>query len=99
MRAVLCKNYGPPATLVVEDIASPHAGAGEVVVRVKAAGLNFHDALMIQGLFQRKPALPFSPGADLAGTVKEVGSGVSEFKPGDRVLGLLLFGGFAEEVV
>lgn len=99
MRAMLCRRHGPPETLVLEDIPSLKPGKGEVVVQVKAAGVNFHDTLIIQNLYQHKPELPFSPGADLAGTVKEVGAGVRGFKPGDPVLGLLRFGGYAEEAI
>ena len=99
MRAMLCRRHGPPETLVLEDIPSLKPGRGEVVVQVKAAGVNFHDTLIIQNRYQHKPELPFSPGADMAGTVKEVGVGVRGFKPGDRVLGLLRFGGYAEEAI
>ena len=99
MRAILVKALGLPDTLVMEDIPSPRPGKGEVVVTVKAAGVNFHDTLIIQGLYQQKPPLPFSPGADVAGVIKEVGEGVTGFKPGDPVIGLLRFGAFAEEVI
>lgn len=99
MRAVLCKQFGPPESLVVEDIPSPRAGPGQVVVSVRAAAVNFPDTLIIQDKYQHKPPMPFSPGADLAGVVKETGPGVTGFKPGDRVLGFLTWGAFAEEVV
>jgi NADPH2:quinone reductase len=99
MRAVLCKAWGGPETLVVADVASPRAGAGEVVVVVKAAGVNFPDVLMIQGKYQIKPALPFTPGVELAGVVKETGSGVTHLKPGDAVVANVAFGAFAEECV
>lgn len=99
MRAVLCKEFGPPDKLVVEDIPSPKPGAGEVVVSVKAAAVNFPDTLIIQNKYQHKPPMPFSPGADLAGVVKETGSSVTGFKAGDRVMALLTWGAFAEEVV
>ena len=98
MRAVLCKRYGPPETLVVEEVASPHPRRGEVVIRVKACGVNFPDTLIIQGRYQFKPALPFSPGSDVCGVIKEVGEGVTGFGVGDRVVGFSLWGGFAEEV-
>jgi NADPH2:quinone reductase len=97
MKAVLCKAWGGPETLVVEDVPSPRAGAGEVVVDVKAAGVNFPDMLMIQGKYQIKPPLPFTPGAELAGVVKEVGSGVTHVKPGDPVIAYVNTGAFAEE--
>jgi NADPH:quinone reductase len=98
MKAVLCKAYGPPESLVFEDVASPKPGAGEVVVSVKAASVNFPDVLIIQNKYQFKPPLPFSPGSELAGIVKEVGAGVSAFKPGDRVIAFTGYGAFAEEV-
>src|SRR5215216_4790917 len=98
MKAVLCKQFGPPDSLVVEDLPSPRAGAGEVVVSVKAASVNFPDVLIIQNKYQFKPPLPFSPGSELAGVVKEVGAGVNGFRPGDRVLAFTTYGAFAEEV-
>ena len=98
MKAVLCKQFGPPDSLVVEDVASPKASAGEVVIAVKAASLNFPDVLIIQNKYQFKPPLPFSPGSELAGVVKEVGAGVSGFKPGDKVIAFTTYGAFAEEV-
>ena len=99
MRAVLCKHYGPPSDLVVEDIPSPAAGPGQLVVSVHACGVNFPDTLIIQGQYQFKPELPFSPGAEVAGVVKEVGAGVTAFRPGDRVIAATTWGGYAEEVV
>ncbi len=98
MKAVLCKAYGPPESLVIEDLPSPKAGPGEVVVSVKAASVNFPDVLIIQNKYQFKPPLPFSPGSELAGVVKEVGEGVSAFKPGDKVIAFTGHGAFAEEV-
>ena len=98
MKAVLCKQYGPPDSLTFEELPSPRAGAGEVVVAVKAASVNFPDVLIIQNKYQFKPPLPFSPGSELAGVVKEVGSGVTAFKPGDKVIAFTTYGAFAEEV-
>ena len=98
MKAVLCKQYGPPESLTIEELPSPKAGPGEVVVTVKAASVNFPDVLIIQNKYQFKPPLPFSPGSELAGVVKEVGSGVSAWKPGDRVIAFTTYGAFAEEV-
>jgi NADPH2:quinone reductase len=98
MKAVLCKQFGPPDSLVYEDLPSPAAGAGEVVVSVKAASLNFPDVLIIQNKYQFKPPLPFSPGSEMSGVVKEVGAGVKGFKPGDRVIAFTTYGAFAEEV-
>jgi NADPH2:quinone reductase len=99
MRAVLCKAYGPPDTLAVEDIASPEPGPGEVRVAVHAAGLNFPDTLMIAGTYQYKPPFPFSPGMECAGIVDAVGPAVSTVQPGDRVTAMTGTGSFAEEVV
>ncbi|MFN3854373.1 MAG: NADPH:quinone oxidoreductase family protein [Phreatobacter sp.] len=87
MKAVLCKAYGPPESMVVEDLPDPVPGAGEVLVRVRAVGLNFFDNLIIRNMYQVKPALPFSPGAEYAGTVAALGAGVTGFKVGDRVMG------------
>src|SRR5579872_4763017 len=99
MKAVLCKAYGPPESLVVEDVEPLQAGKGQVVVSVKACGVNFPDTLMIQGKYQFKPAMPFSPGGEIAGIVKEIGEGVEQVKVGDRVIAFTGWGGFAEEVV
>ena len=98
MKAVLCKQYGPPDSLAIEEVESPRPGANEAVVSVKAASLNFPDVLIIQNKYQFKPPLPFSPGSELAGVVKEVGPGVERFKPGDRVMAFTTYGAFAEEV-
>src|SRR6476660_9588212 len=99
MKAVLCKQYGPPDTLTFEELPSPRAGAGEVVVAVKAASVNFPDVLIIENKYQFKPPLPFSPGCELAGIVKEIGAEVTRFKAGDRVMGFTMHGAFAEEAV
>jgi NADPH2:quinone reductase len=98
MRAVLCKSYGPPDSLVVEDVPSPVPGAGEVVISVKAASVNFPDVLIIQDKYQLKPPLPFSPGSEVAGVIKSVGGRVTTVKPGDHVMAIIGYGGFAEEV-
>src|SRR5690348_14764156 len=99
MKAVLCKEFGPPENLVIEDIESPKPKKGQVVVSVKACGVNFPDTLIIQGLYQFKPSLPFSPGSEVAGVVKAVGTRVEHLTPGDRVMSMAAYGGFAEEVV
>lgn len=99
MKAVLCKTYGPPESLVVEEVASPQPGPKQVVVSVKACGVNFPDTLIIQNLYQFKPALPFSPGGELCGVVKSVGEGVTHLQPGQLVLAFTGWGGFAEEVL
>lgn len=99
MRAILCKDYGPAESLVIEDIASPEAKGHGVKVKVKAAGLNFPDTLIIQGKYQFKPTMPFSPGGEMSGEVIAVGDKVTRFRVGDRVAGLTGFGAFAEEIV
>ena len=99
MKAVLCKAYGPPDSLVLEDVPAPEPGPGQVVVGVKACGVNFPDTLMIQGKYQHKPEFPFSPGGEVAGTVLRVGPGVEGVDIGDRVIAYTGYGGFAEEVV
>jgi NADPH2:quinone reductase len=99
MRAVLCKAYGPPETLVVEEVASAVVGAGDVRVRVHACGVNFPDTLIIQNKYQFKPPLPFTPGGEVAGEVVEVGSAVTRVRRGDRVIAMVGWGGFADEAV
>ena len=98
MKAVLCKQFGPPESLVVEEVAAPVPGKGQVVVAVKAASVNFPDVLIIQNKYQVKPPLPFSPGSEMAGVVKSLGEGVNNVKPGDRVIAFSAYGAFAEEV-
>jgi len=98
MKAVLCKNFGPPETLVVEEIASPVPDAGQVVVDVEAVALNFFDTLIIEDKYQFKPSLPFSPGAEFAGRISKVGGGVSGFAEGDRVMGYLPWGAAREQI-
>ncbi|HWF83666.1 MAG TPA: NADPH:quinone oxidoreductase family protein [Vicinamibacterales bacterium] len=98
MRAVLCRAYGPPDSLVVEDVPPPAAGPGEVVLSMKAASVNFPDVLIVQNKYQVKPPLPFSPGSELAGVVKAIGEGVTGVKPGDQVMAITTYGAFAEEV-
>jgi NADPH:quinone reductase len=99
MKAMLCKAWGPPESLVLEDIPEFHAEPGKVVVSVKACGVNFPDTLIIQNKYQFKPPLPFAPGGEVAGVVKEVGEGVQHVKPGDSVIAFTGSGGFAEEVL
>jgi NADPH2:quinone reductase len=98
LKALLCKQFGPPESLVLEDVPSPQPGPGEVVVSIKAASVNFPDVLIIQNKYQFKPTLPFSPGSELAGVVKAIGPGVKNVKPGDKVIAFTTFGAFAEEV-
>ena len=99
MKALLCKSFGPPETLVLEDMAAPTMGEDEVRVAVSYAGLNFFDLLIIENKYQVKPPLPFSPGGEFAGTVAAVGRDVSGFKPGDRVAGFSGFGAARAELV
>jgi NADPH2:quinone reductase len=99
VNAVLCRQFGPPESLVVEDVPSPRPGPGSVVVSVKAASVNFPDVLVIQDKYQYKPPLPFSPGCELAGVVKEIGEGVTRVQPGDAVMAYTPHGAFAEEAV
>ncbi|MEM9141892.1 MAG: NADPH:quinone oxidoreductase family protein [Bacteroidota bacterium] len=99
MKAIRCKAYGPPSSLVLEELESLQPGAQDVVVQVRACGLNFPDTLIIQGLYQFKPELPFTPGSDIAGVVKEVGEKVKHLKKGDEVFGFVAYGALAEEVI
>jgi NADPH2:quinone reductase len=98
MKALLCTRYGGPDDLEVSDIPAPIAGPGEAVVRVKAASLNFFDTLIIAGKYQYKPAPPFSPAAEFAGTIESLGAGVTAFKAGDRVIGYMTYGAAREQV-
>lgn len=99
MKAMLCKQYGPPDSLVLEEVPSPKPDAGQVLISVKAAGVNFPDVLMIENKYQFRPPLPFSPGGEVAGIVKDVGAGVTNVKVGDHVIGSTGWGGFAEEAL
>ncbi len=99
MKAIRCKAYGPPSSLILEEVENLRPKAKEVLVEVKACGLNFPDTLIIQGLYQFKPDLPFTPGSDLAGIVKEIGEGVTHLKVGQEVFGFVAHGALAEEVL
>jgi NADPH2:quinone reductase len=98
MKAVVCRRFGPPEMLSVEDGPAAAAGPGEVAVSVRAASLNFPDLLIIQDKYQVKPALPFTPGSEFAGVVTSTGPGVDGFKPGERVMAFAPYGAFAEEL-
>ena len=98
MKAVLCKQFGPPDTLEIANVPEPIAGPGEAVITVKAASVNFPDVLIIQNKYQFKPPLPFSPGSEVAGVIKSVGDGVTNVQPGDRIVAFTIYGAFAEEV-
>ena len=99
MRAVLCSEWGPPGALSVAETPGPTPGPGEVRIAVAACGVNFADTLIIAGQYQEKPAFPVSPGMEIAGTVAACGDGVEAVAPGDRVLAVLDYGGFAEQAV
>lgn len=97
MKALVCHKFGPIENLRVEEVSAPVAGPGQLLVAVKAASINFPDALMVQGRYQVKPTLPFTPGAEMAGVVLAAGSGVDSFRPGDRVMATCGMGAFAEQ--
>jgi len=99
MRRVVCEAVGPVEGLVVVDSEAPVAGAGQVVVDVRAAGVNFVDGLFVQGLYQIKPPTPFTPGSEVAGVVSAVGDGVDGVAAGDRVMVQCGLGGYAEQLV
>lgn len=99
VKQLLCKAYGPPESLVLEDVAPAPLGRGEVRVRLHAAGVNFPDVLIIQGKYQFKPEMPFAPGGEAAGVITEVGEKVAGFAVGDRVIVMTGWGAFAEELV
>ena len=99
MKAVLCKAFGPPETLALEDVEAPALAPGSIRIAVAAAGVNFPDLLLIEGKYQVRPPFPFSPGLECAGTVAELGPGVAGPAPGTRVLAFLSHGCMAEEVV
>jgi NADPH2:quinone reductase len=99
MKALMCEAFGPIETLQVREVPSPVPGPKQLVIQVKSAGVNFPDALMVQGRYQVRPPLPFAPGAEIAGVVKSVGAEVKQFSVGERVMALVSTGGFAEECV
>jgi NADPH2:quinone reductase len=99
MKALLCPAYGSIDSLRLEDVPDPVAGAGEVRIGVRACGINFPDVLVVQGKYQFKPQLPFSPGVDVAGVVEQVGAGVTGVRVGDRVAAFTPHGGLAEKLV
>jgi NADPH:quinone reductase len=98
VKALLCTRYGTPDDLEIADIADPSPAPGEAVVRVQAAALNFFDTLIIAGKYQFKPAPPFSPAAEFAGTVESLGAGVTSIKTGERVVGYMTYGAARERV-
>ncbi|WP_194723013.1 NADPH:quinone oxidoreductase family protein [Noviherbaspirillum malthae] len=98
MKAILCKTWGLPDTLVVEELPDVVPAAGQVAIRVEAAGVNFPDVLIIQNKYQFKPELPFTPGSELAGVITAVGEGVTNLKVGDKVLAFVSQGAFAQQI-
>lgn len=98
MKAVVCKAWGLPDTLVVEELPDAVPGEGQVAIQVEAAGVNFPDVLIIQNKYQFKPELPFTPGGELAGTVSAVGPGVEHYKVGDKVIAFVGQGAFAQQI-
>jgi len=99
MRAVVCRQFGDPEVLAVENIPAPRIGPRDVRISVQAAGVNFPDVLTVRNQYQHKPELPFVPGQELAGIVIETGSDVTEFEVGDRAVSRCRLGAFAEEAV
>jgi NADPH2:quinone reductase len=99
MRAVVCRELGPPENLVLEEREAWPPGPGELRIAVRACGVNFVDALFVQGLYQIKPEPPFVPGSEIAGVVEAVGEGVESLAVGDRVLALTGLNGFSEQVI
>ncbi|MEO7742209.1 MAG: NADPH:quinone oxidoreductase family protein [Usitatibacter sp.] len=99
MKALMCTELGALEALAVQEFASLKAGPGQVVIDVKAAAANFPDVLMVEGKYQFKPPMPFAPGCELAGLVREVGGGVTHVKVGDPVIAIVMHGAFAEEAL
>lgn len=99
MRAIVCRALEGPDALELAELPDPEPGACGVRIRVRAAGVNFADSLMLKGQYQEKPPLPFTPGLEVAGEIEAVGAGVRGLTPGQRVLAVVSHGGFAEKVV
>src|ERR1700730_18415188 len=100
MKAMLSRRVGGPETLELEELPDPKPGAGEVLLAVKACGVNFPDVLIIEDRYQFKPPRPFAPGSEIAGTVLAAGPAVSGWQPGDRIIGTMSGGGgMAEKAV
>ena len=99
MRALICRAWGPVDDLKLEDVAPPTPGPGQLVIDVKATGVNYADSIMVAGRYQTRPPFPFSPGLETAGLVTRCGEGVARFKTGDRVMAILAYGGFAEQAL
>ena len=98
MKAIVCNEFAPVEQLKFIDVPDPQAKKGEVVVDIKACGVNFPDGLLVQGLYQLKPSFPFIPGGEVAGVISQLGEGVTHFKAGTRVIALCMLGGYAQKV-
>ncbi len=98
MKAILCDAWGPPSTLTMREVPSPVPGPKQVLVRTRAAAVNFPDALIVAGKYQARPEFPFSPGGELSGEIIAIGSEVKRLAVGDKVVGITAFGAFAQEV-
>src|SRR5437763_2039516 len=99
MRAVICRAWGPVDGLTLEDVAPPSPGYGQLVIGVKATGVNYADSIMVAGRYHTRSTSPLSPGLETAGVVTRCGEGVPRFKTGDRVMAILADGGFAEQAL
>ena len=98
MQAVLCKSFGPPESLTLEEVDDPQLGPGQVLIATKATALNYPDVLMIEGKYQSQPNMPFSPGGEFAGVITDIAEDVTAWQVGDEVYGGLGHGGFAEKI-
>src|SRR5437773_8097832 len=96
MRAVICRAWGPVDDLKLEDVAPPTPGPGQLVIDIRATGVNYADSIMVAGRYQTRPPFPFSPGLETAGVATRSGAGVSPLNPGDRVMAILAYGGCGE---
>lgn len=99
MKAIVCEAWGPPSSLQLREIPSPVPGPKQVLVRTRVAAVNFPDALIVAGKYQAKPAFPFSPGGELSGEIIAVGSEVKRLGVGDKIVGIMPFGAYAQEVL
>src|SRR5215468_3541526 len=99
MRAVICRAWGAVESLTVEDVSPPSPARDEVLIDVRATSVNYADSIMVAGKYQTRPPFPFSPGLETAGVVARCGDGVTRFRPGDRVMATLAWGGLAEQAV
>ena len=99
MKAMVCESWGPPSSLQLRELPSPIPGPAQVLVRTRVAAVNFPDALIVAGKYQFRPELPFSPGGELSGEIIAVGSEVKRLAVGNKVVGITLFGAYAQEVL